>query len=615
MSLPSFFEVRELFLNTTGGIVFVILSSLTISCGTSPSEDGKPEHVARFSSGQITKSDLEERILEIRGALVSGQPVPGILCQLSLSPLDNQPEQGLKGQLPGHVGSIAAQDLALESVLLDMAVEENLTQNPSYLRQLIEFETTLLVDFLEEALQEECKVPMKEAEQFFQEHRHEYTTPERVLIRHIFVNTDFLDSPVTRSRDQAEQRIDKVRNRISEGEDFELLVHKYSDSESAKRGGLMGPIPKGKLHPKIDKAAFELHPGEVSPKIEIKSGFHLIQLLNRIPAASPEWEQVRDKIILRLENERYQERIQEVKEDVLKTSDVTNHLDRLALMNDPEDLLFRVGKDRFTVADYLYLFPQDRPITAGSAPDTEKFDKDKLRDVFERSLFAEAARLRGYTEMSELRFQLEKRSKELLMDIQFQKICAERLKEILNDEEQLRDFYEEHKDIYWTDLRVVTDRISLSVPEEDSDSLISRFLAKKQLRKQARQIVERLREGTPLSELAQYGVTQWRETEAPREIAFFERKIQPVLRQKAVSLVDTDLKDNTLVPDPGITDPIELDDKFVIFRVREVFPERLKTFEEVRQDVEASLLEIRQREIFRQEAEKLLSTSQYESLL
>jgi len=53
-------------------------------------------------------------------------------------------------------------------------------------------------------------------------------------------------------------------------------------------------------------------------------------------------------------------------------------------------------------------------------------------------------------------------------------------------------------------------------------------------------------------------------------------------------------------------EPIEVDGKFVILRVREVYPSRLQTFEEVRTEVEARLIESKHNEVALREAGRLL---------
>lgn len=74
----------------------------------------------------------------------------------------------------------------------------------------------------------------------------------------------------------------ELRRRIIEGEDFSTLAILYSeDPGSAKKGGELGYQGKNELVPEFAEAAFSLRPSAVSPIVETKFGFHIIQLIER----------------------------------------------------------------------------------------------------------------------------------------------------------------------------------------------------------------------------------------------------------------------------------------------------------------------------------------------
>ncbi len=94
-------------------------------------------------------------------------------------------------------------------------------------------------------------------------------TMDQVHARHILVATS----------DQAEQ----LRQQISDGADFATLAVENSiDLSTRPAGGDLGWFPPGYLtSPEIEQAAFSLQPGEVSPVIETKLGFDIIEVLER----------------------------------------------------------------------------------------------------------------------------------------------------------------------------------------------------------------------------------------------------------------------------------------------------------------------------------------------
>jgi len=551
-------------------------------------------------------------MVDVQTRIIDGRDVSGILMQMYL---EDEGRDAIDDSVSeSDLVTIALKEIALESTLLDMAIEAKLMEDPDCVRQLREYRTNLLVDFLEEAVREEVRPSEEEGREFFEQHKEDYRKPDSALFRHIFINAGFLDTAVERNRDDAKKLVSEVRALAAQGEDFGLLVQKYSDSASAQHGGLVGYVFRGNLHPEIEKAVFALEPGEVGMPAETKSGFHLVQLINMIPSVTPEWEDTREDVLSQIERERLAKTLHELKEEMLKNADVRDNLDRLVLLKKEDDLLFSVGVDRLTIADFLHLFPREKSeVMIDGQIDANRLDKDKLRGVFERALLAEAAHLRGYADTPEIRSKMEARTRQLLIDLQFQNLCSEELREVLGDEDQLRAIYEENKDEYRTDVRIVIDRIPLTFPKETSEAAVSRFLARKLLRSNADRVHQLLAKRAEISDLKQYGVSQIRTMEAPLEIGELEQELQHPIRLRAQELLEAGLGDEAEIPDPRVLEPVEVPDGYVIVRITQVYSGRQKAFEEVQQEVEARILEWKQREVAKRQAEELLREIAFKS--
>jgi len=77
-------------------------------------------------------------------------------------------------------------------------------------------------------------------------------------------------------------KIERIRERIANGEDFGALAVLYSeDTESAKRSGELGLVGRGDLVSEFSAAAFSLKGKEVSQVIETQFGYHILQLIER----------------------------------------------------------------------------------------------------------------------------------------------------------------------------------------------------------------------------------------------------------------------------------------------------------------------------------------------
>jgi peptidyl-prolyl cis-trans isomerase SurA len=77
--------------------------------------------------------------------------------------------------------------------------------------------------------------------------------------------------------------LNSYRNRILNGEaDFVVYAALYSqDAGSAKKGGELGFFERGTMVPEFEAAAYNLKAGEISPVLETKFGFHILQLIER----------------------------------------------------------------------------------------------------------------------------------------------------------------------------------------------------------------------------------------------------------------------------------------------------------------------------------------------
>lgn len=86
---------------------------------------------------------------------------------------------------------------------------------------------------------------------------------------------------VRKAEMEAREKLLDFRQRILDGERFNLLATLYSDCPSAMRGGELGMASKSLYWPAFSDAAMALKEGQVSPIVETPDGYHLIQLIKR----------------------------------------------------------------------------------------------------------------------------------------------------------------------------------------------------------------------------------------------------------------------------------------------------------------------------------------------
>ncbi|MCI0667511.1 MAG: peptidylprolyl isomerase [Methylococcaceae bacterium] len=114
-------------------------------------------------------------------------------------------------------------------------------------------------------------------------------------VQHILLKTSDLFSD-----EDAKRKLDALKRRIEDGDDFAALAKAHSDDKaSALKGGDLGWVTPGALVPSFEEAMTALPPGELSDPVQTQFGWHLIKVLDRGERDNTEEyrkEQARDEI-------------------------------------------------------------------------------------------------------------------------------------------------------------------------------------------------------------------------------------------------------------------------------------------------------------------------------
>jgi peptidyl-prolyl cis-trans isomerase D len=144
------------------------------------------------------------------------------------------------------------------------------------------------------------QVTREELQAYYDQHRDEYRVPEEVKVSHILIKTPppgadgkVDEKPVEAARVKAEDVLKQVRS----GGDFAKLAEKYSDDPgSAKSGGSLGFIGRGRTVPEFEKAAFSLPKGQVSDLVKSSFGFHIIRAEDKHEPHMKTLDEVKEQI-------------------------------------------------------------------------------------------------------------------------------------------------------------------------------------------------------------------------------------------------------------------------------------------------------------------------------
>jgi peptidyl-prolyl cis-trans isomerase C len=142
-----------------------------------------------------------------------------------------------------------------------------------------------------------------EVEIFWFMHRERFRRPETRTLRHILVTIN--DTLAGSERAAALARIEGIAARLQKSpERFAEQALKHSECPTAMNGGLLGTLPRGKLYPELDVAAFELPADGLSDIVETELGFHLVQCDAIQPASTLDLAEAAPQIRDHLEQQR-----------------------------------------------------------------------------------------------------------------------------------------------------------------------------------------------------------------------------------------------------------------------------------------------------------------------
>ena len=245
------------------------------------------EIIGRVDDYIVLRSELESTYLDIlsRGERISGNTKCAVLRDLVTTKLlvakaeidsvlvdDSQVDQELNSRMALIINQIGS--------------EEEIERY--YNKTIAEFKRELFDDIKEQLVARKMRqevlndieVSPEEVKEFYQ------GIPKDSLP---YFSTQVKVSQIVITPEIGRQQKDKVKNellsirdKILNGESFEILATLYSqDPGSAQNGGNLGFVGRGAFQPEFEAEVFKLKPGEISMPIETQFGYHIIQLIEK----------------------------------------------------------------------------------------------------------------------------------------------------------------------------------------------------------------------------------------------------------------------------------------------------------------------------------------------
>jgi len=285
--------------------------------------------VAKGKGFEIKRSQLDEVMIGYKSAAAArGQPIPPehvtLIEQQILDRLIQIQILMARATDADKASGKATAERRLEAIKTRAGSEERLNlqlksvgTTPEQLQKKMTEEA-----IAESVLERDLKLAAsdKDAEKFYNDNPSKFEQPEMVRASHILFATKDLKTELDLPADQkaAKKKLaEEVLKRARAGEDFAKLVKEYSDDPGSKDIGgeytfaRASADPRHAMVPEFEAAAFALKPNEISDIVTTQFGYHIIKLLEKIPAKKIEFSKVSSDIKDYLKTEQLKSRQQE----------------------------------------------------------------------------------------------------------------------------------------------------------------------------------------------------------------------------------------------------------------------------------------------------------------
>jgi len=280
------------------------------------------EIVARVNDDVITRSDLDQ----------SRQTLADDAHEQCPSCTDAEIQAKVKEQEPNLLRNLIDQSLLVQRAKdMDINVEADVVKRLDEIRQenhidtIEDLETKIDesgMDFedyknnlrnqllqqqvIRQEVSSRIMVDQADVKKYYDEHQSEFQRPEQVVLREIFVSTEAKPATADAAAvpapdvDLMRKKAQTLLDRVRAGDDFTQLAIHFSDGSTAKQGGDLGTFERGQLAKDIEDQVFKLDRNQTAEVIQTKTGFLILQVVQRYEAGQQPLDRVEDEIMNKL---------------------------------------------------------------------------------------------------------------------------------------------------------------------------------------------------------------------------------------------------------------------------------------------------------------------------
>jgi parvulin-like peptidyl-prolyl isomerase len=256
--------------------------------------------------------------LAAAAALAAGPAVPGTAppdtviatqgtATLTLGDVDAFAERIEANQRPGFFNSPKRIEALVSNMLVTRqlaseAKQQGLENDPEVQAQIRVATEEILSKARMEKMRAELKLPdfNQRAKEEYIAHKEKYVNAGKLDVEHVLISSE------KHGDEEAKSIAEDVRKQaLAHPDQFEALVEKYSEDPSkAQNHGLMADANSKRYVPPFVAAASALKlPGEISPVVKTKFGYHVLKLVRRTSDTPQTFDAVKADILAKLQSD------------------------------------------------------------------------------------------------------------------------------------------------------------------------------------------------------------------------------------------------------------------------------------------------------------------------
>ena len=150
-----------------------------------------------------------------------------------------------------------------------------------------------------------------EARRYYDSHKTEFTSPQTITLREIFVSVPGDGTTLNVGRDEeARDKADAIRKRALAGESFEKLAADLSEAPSRANAGLIGPLNLTDLSEDVRKLIAPMKTGDITEVLRGNRGYQILKLESISAAEVLPFDKAREDISNRVFTDKRNEEFQ-----------------------------------------------------------------------------------------------------------------------------------------------------------------------------------------------------------------------------------------------------------------------------------------------------------------